>query len=122
MLAEGADIIDVGGESTRPGHTPVPADEELARVIPVIRAIRAELPVPISIDTRKAVVAWEAAAAGADLINDVTGLFGDPDLATSVALGMAGGAHIVRVHDVQAVVRVARVTNVIMGRPFDLQK
>jgi dihydropteroate synthase len=85
MVEDGADIIDVGGESTRPGHTPVPAEVELERVIPVIRALRAELTAPISIDTRKATVARAAALAGADLINDVTGLFGDPDMAAVVA-------------------------------------
>lgn len=78
LIAEGADIIDVGGESTRPGSEPVSVEEELRRVCPVIRAIRAESDVLISIDTSKAVVADEAVKAGADIINDVTGLTGDP--------------------------------------------
>lgn len=78
LIAEGADIIDVGGESTRPGSEPVSVEEELRRVCPVIRAIRAESDVLISIDTSKARVADEAVKAGADIINDVTGLTGDP--------------------------------------------
>jgi dihydropteroate synthase len=81
LVAAGADILDIGGESTRPGFQPVPADEEIARVVPAIRAIRAEMNVPISLDTRKAAVARAAAAEGADLINDVTGLRGDPEMA-----------------------------------------
>jgi Dihydropteroate synthase (EC 2.5.1.15) len=86
MVEAGADILDVGGESTRPGHTPVPAEEELRRVIPAIRAIRAALPdIPISIDTSKAVVAEAALAAGATMINDVRGLTGDPAMASLAA-------------------------------------
>ncbi len=74
MVAEGADIVDVGGESTRPGHAAVGTDEELARVLPVIRAIRAALPdAPLSIDTTKPEVAAGALDAGADCINDVWG-------------------------------------------------
>lgn len=72
MVAEGADILDIGGESSRPRHAEVPAEEELRRVIPAIRAIRAALPdVPISIDTTKAAVAEAALDAGADAVNDV---------------------------------------------------
>ncbi|CAG0911169.1 unnamed protein product, partial [Cyprideis torosa] len=74
MLAEGADIIDVGGESTRPGATPVSEQEELDRVIPVIEALREELPVSISVDTQKPVVMEAAVSAGASLINDVNAL------------------------------------------------
>jgi len=74
MVDEGAAIIDVGGESTRPGATPVPVDEELRRVIPVIEALQAELPVPVSIDTRRPEVMQAAVAAGAGLINDVNAL------------------------------------------------
>lgn len=82
---EGADIIDVGGESTRPGSAPVPAEEELHRVIPMIEQLTEEVKIPISIDTYKAVVARQALAAGASLVNDVWGLRLDPDLATVVA-------------------------------------
>lgn len=81
MIADGADIIDVGGESTRPGSLAVPADEEIARVVPVIAALRAAGPAPISIDTRKASVARAAVQAGANLVNDVAGFAFDPDLA-----------------------------------------
>ncbi|KVM06861.1 dihydropteroate synthase [Burkholderia ubonensis] len=72
MLAEGADILDIGGESTRPGAPPVPLDEELARVIPLVEALR-PLNVPLSIDTYKPAVMHAALAAGADLINDIWG-------------------------------------------------
>ena len=72
MAAEGADMLDIGGESTRPGHAPVPLEEELARVIPVVAALRVELPdLPLSVDTTKAEVAEAALDAGADLLNDV---------------------------------------------------
>jgi dihydropteroate synthase len=81
MVADGADMLDVGGESTRPGHRPVPADEERRRVVPVIAALRAALPdVPLSIDTTKPDVAEAALAAGADLINDVWGVGRDDAL------------------------------------------
>jgi dihydropteroate synthase len=85
LVKAGADIIDIGGESPRRGHQPVSADEEIARVLPAIRAIRSELSVPISLDTRKASVARSAAAEGIDLINDVTGLRGDPDMVRAAA-------------------------------------
>ncbi len=74
MLADGADIIDIGGESTRPGSDAISADEEMTRVIPVIERIRLKSDVPISIDTSKAVVARAALEAGADIINDISGL------------------------------------------------
>jgi dihydropteroate synthase len=80
MADEGADILDVGGESTRPGHEPVAVDEELRRVVPVIRALRDALPdLPLSIDTTKAAVAEAALDAGADMVNDVWGV--DPETA-----------------------------------------
>ncbi|MFC1848085.1 dihydropteroate synthase [Chloroflexota bacterium] len=85
LVAEGADIIDVGGESTRPDFTPVSVEEELRRVLPVIERLAKELPVPVSIDTYKAAVAREAVAAGAAMINDVWGLKRDPGLARVVA-------------------------------------
>ncbi|MCM2560715.1 dihydropteroate synthase [Lutimaribacter sp. EGI FJ00015] len=85
MIAAGADIIDVGGESTRPGAETVPEAEEIARVAPVITALRAEAPTPISIDTRKAGVARAAMQAGANLINDVAGFTYDPWLAPFAA-------------------------------------
>src|SRR5580658_1103523 len=73
LEAEGADIIDIGGESTRPGAIPVPAGEEMARVLPVIRDLAPKLRAPISIDTRKAEVAEAALEAGARIVNDVGG-------------------------------------------------
>jgi dihydropteroate synthase len=84
MVAEGAAIVDVGGESTRPGHLPVSRDEELRRVIPVLEAL-AGLDAPVSIDTAKAAVAREAARLGASVINDIWGLQRDPDMADAVA-------------------------------------
>src|ERR1700734_732664 len=84
MVADGAAIVDVGGESTRPGHVPVPEDEELRRVVPALEAL-AELDAPISIDTSKAKVAREAARLGACVINDVWGLQRDPGMADAVA-------------------------------------
>jgi dihydropteroate synthase len=85
MQAGGAEIIDIGGESARPGAAPVPADAEIARTAPVIAALRAESRIPISIDTRKAAVARAALAAGATMVNDVAALTYDPDLAGVVA-------------------------------------
>lgn len=81
MIDNGADIIDVGGESTRPGHTVVPEEEEARRVVPIIRAIKENFDIPISIDTYKAKVAEEAVKAGADLINDVWGFKADKNMA-----------------------------------------
>jgi len=88
MVAEGADLIDVGGESTRPGAVPVGADAELARVVPVIAALVAELPVPVSIDTTKPEVMRAAVAAGATMINSVDALRAPGALAAAVALGV----------------------------------
>ena len=85
MVEEGADLLDLGGESTRPGAAPVPAEEELRRVLPVIETLAAQLPVPISIDTRKARVAAKALAAGASLVNDISALTHDPDMGDVVA-------------------------------------
>ena len=81
FIAEGADIIDVGGESTRPESQPITVDEELQRVIPAIEMLAAEVTVPISIDTSKSVVASRALVAGAVMINDVRGLKNDPNIA-----------------------------------------
>ena len=97
MLAEGAAIIDVGGESTRPGHVPVHEDEELRRVVPALEAL-AELDAPISIDTSKAAVAREAARLGACVINDVWGMQRDPGMADAVA---ETGSAIVIMHNRQ---------------------
>jgi dihydropteroate synthase len=97
MAAEGADLLDVGGESTRPGHAPVTADVEIARVVPVIAAIRAALPdLPISVDTTKPAVAAAAIEAGADLVNDVWGVAEDDGLARVAA---AHGVPLVLMHN-----------------------
>ena len=85
MAEAGAEVIDVGGESTRPNSTPITVDEELARVMPVVDRLVATLTVPVSIDTRKAVVAGAALDAGAAIVNDIWGLRGDPDMAAAVA-------------------------------------
>ncbi len=85
MVQEGAQLIDIGGESTRPGAPPVSLDEELHRVLPVIRGLAGVVRVPLSIDTSKAEVARQAIAAGATIVNDVTALRGDPAMADVVA-------------------------------------
>jgi dihydropteroate synthase len=85
LVEEGADVIDIGGESTRPNSQPISADEELVRVLPVLRELAGTINVPISIDTRKAEVARAAIEAGADLVNDVWGLRGDPSMASVLA-------------------------------------
>jgi dihydropteroate synthase len=96
MLGAGADILDVGGESTRPGSDPVPVDEEIARVVPVIEAIRsAGADVPVSVDTRNRATAEQALDAGADIVNDVSALTHDPGMASLVA---ARGVPVVLMH------------------------
>jgi dihydropteroate synthase len=104
MVEEGADIIDVGGESTRPGAEPVPLEEELRRVVPVVRELAAAVDVPISVDTYKAAVAREALAAGATMVNDISGMRFDPGMAEVVA---KSGAGVVLMH--------------ILGTPRDMQ-
>jgi len=94
MLAAGADILDVGGESTRPGAQPISLDEERARVLPVVGAL-ARAGAVVSIDTRHAVIMTEAVAAGAAIINDVTALAGDPD---SLAAAAASGVPVILMH------------------------
>lgn len=85
FAAEGADILDIGGESTRPGAAAVSSQEELDRVLPVIEAVKREVETPLSIDTYKAEVARAAVAAGAAMVNDVWGLDGDPAMGDTVA-------------------------------------
>ncbi|MBM7543179.1 dihydropteroate synthase [Amphibacillus cookii] len=85
MVLEGADIIDIGGESTRPGHTPISEDEEIERVIPIIKKVRAAVSVPISIDTFKAKTARCALDAGADIVNDIWGAKFEPEIANVAA-------------------------------------
>jgi dihydropteroate synthase len=90
MEADGADIIDIGGESTRPGAEPVALDEELRRTIPVIRELATQIRIPISIDTTKAEVARQALEAGAEIVNDISGLTFDPDMLEVCRLHDAG--------------------------------
>ncbi|MFZ5809776.1 MAG: dihydropteroate synthase [Chloroflexota bacterium] len=96
FVAEGADILDIGGESTRPGAQPVSADEELEHVLPVLQAVLRTVEVPVSIDTYKAQVAEAALQAGASLVNDVWGFHADPELAQVVS---RYGAPVVLMHN-----------------------
>jgi dihydropteroate synthase len=105
MAAAGADIIDIGGESTRPGAAPLPEEEELRRIIPLIELLSAELAVPISVDTYKSSVAKKAIEAGASIVNDISGLRFSHDMANVVA---DSGAAVVIMH--------------IKGTPRDMQQ
>ncbi len=100
LVEDGAALLDIGGESTRPGHQPVPAEEEQARVLPAIRALAPTLPVPISIDTYKASTAEVALTAGARIVNDVWGLQRDPEIARVAA---HHGAPVVVMHNRETV-------------------
>lgn len=104
LVEEGADIIDIGGESTRPGSEPVSVEEEIRRTIPVIKALSREINIPISIDTYKAEVARRALDAGATMVNDISGLRFDPDMPKVVAE-----------YDVPVIIMH------IKGRPKDMQ-
>ena len=118
-VAEGADLLDLGAESTRPGHAPVSAEEELARLLPALAVVRPQISVPISVDTSKATVAEAALAAGADLINDVRGLSRDPNLAAVVA---RAGVPAVVMHDVAPDGRGDLVTSIVreLSRRLDV--
>jgi dihydropteroate synthase len=96
MVDAGADMIDVGGESTRPGHVPITAEEELKRVIPAIEALAPAIDIPISIDTSKALVADAALRAGARIVNDIRGFTYDPEVAQVAA---RAGAPVIIMHD-----------------------
>lgn len=95
LVSQGADILDIGGESSRPGADPVPADEELRRILPVIRQLAREVKIPLSVDTYKAPVARKALESGASLINDISGLKFDPEMARTAA---EFGASVVVMH------------------------
>jgi len=95
LVGQGADLLDIGGESTRPYSQPVETAEELKRVLPVVQALAAQTDVPLSIDTSKAAVAEAALAAGAQVINDVTGLEGDPGM---LPLAVESGAGVCAMH------------------------
>jgi len=105
MEDQGADIIDIGGESTRPGAEPVPEEEELRRVLPVVEELSRKLKVPLSIDTYKSRIAERALQAGASIVNDISGLRFDPDMAATAAKYSAG---LILMH--------------IQGRPKDMQQ
>jgi dihydropteroate synthase len=95
MVEDGADMIDIGGESSRPGSDPVPEEEELRRVMPVIRGLAGKISVPLSIDTMKAAVAREALAEGAEIINDISAMRYDNQMASVVA---GAGAAVILMH------------------------
>lgn len=105
MVADGADILDIGGESTRPGAEPVSAAEEIDRVIPVIEKLAGRLNVPISIDTWKAEVAEAALKAGAEIVNDISAMTMDPEMSATVA---GADAAVILMHS--------------RGKPADMQK
>ena len=105
MVDAGADLLDIGGESTRPGSEPVSAGEELDRTQPLIEALRKTVTVPLSIDTRKSSVAAAALAAGAVIVNDISALRDDPEMATVVA---TAGADIILMH--------------MLGTPLEMQR
>lgn len=114
MLAEGVDIVDIGGESTRPGAESVSEDEELRRVSPVINTLREFWPnLPISIDTTKSVVAAEALAAGADIVNDVSGMRLDPGM---IQLAASTGCGVVLMHSRGSVEEMATYQHAVYGR------
>lgn len=96
MINEGVHIIDIGGESTRPGYIPVSSEEEIARTAPVIEAIKDRFDIPISLDTQKYIVAKEGIRAGADIVNDIWGFMKDPDMARITA---ESGAACVLMHN-----------------------
>ncbi len=109
LVADGADILDIGGESTRPNASPVLISEEIRRVVPVVRALRAALPdTPVSIDTVKAPVAEAAIATGAVIVNDVSGLRLDPDMGPLCA---SSGVGVVLMHSRGAVTDMATYTH-----------
>ncbi len=109
-VADGADILDIGAESTRPGHVPISAEEELARLLPALTAIRPRTNAIVSVDTSKATVAAAALEAGADLINDVRGFTADPELAAVVA---AAGVPAVLMHDIPPEPGVDLLTSIL---------
>jgi dihydropteroate synthase len=95
LVADGADMLDIGGESSRPGSRPVPLDEELSRVVPVVRELAGKTTIPISVDTTKAEVARQTLAAGAAIINDITAGRGDPEV---IEVVRASGAGVILMH------------------------
>ena len=113
MIAEGAELIDIGGESTRPGAMPVAEEDEISRTAPVVAALRAEWDGLISIDTMKAAVARAALTAGADIVNDVSGLLADSEMATICAASGCGVVVMHRQGDPQTMQAAPRYTDVV---------
>lgn len=106
LVRQGADLLDIGGESTRPGSQPVSVDEELRRVVPVVTALVQQTQIPISIDTSKAEVARACLQAGAHVINDVTGLTGDPGM-LAVAREFSAGLIVMHMQGTPATMQIA---------------
>jgi dihydropteroate synthase len=128
LLTEGADLLDLGGESSRPGAAPISLQEELQRVLPVLNAVRAFSDIPVSIDTTKAEVARQALDAGADVINDITALRSDPEMARVIADRGAGvilmhmaGTPATMQHNPTYVNVVTEVYDMLAGRIDDLE-
>ena len=121
LVTDGADILDVGGESTRPFSDPVDADEECRRVLPVIEEIRRQVDVPISIDTSKAAVAQAAVECGAEIINDVTGLTGDPQM-SEVARQTGAGLCVMHMLGTPATMQEAPHYENVVQEVFDYLK
>ena len=117
LVRQGADMLDVGGESTRPGSAPTPLDEELRRVVPVVAALVKEAGVPISVDTSKAEVARACLEAGAHVINDVTGLTGDPNMPL-VARAFAAGVIVMHMQGTPATMQLAPTYHDVVGDLF----
>jgi dihydropteroate synthase len=105
LVRQGADLLDVGGESTRPGAAPVSVDEELRRVLPVVRTLAQETSVPVSVDTSKAQVARQCLEGGAQAINDVTALTGDPDM-TAVVKDFGAGVVLMHMQGTPATMQI----------------
>jgi len=123
LVRQGADILDIGGESTRPGALPVPLEEELRRVIPVIQDLARQTSVPVSVDTSKSEVARASLTAGAQAINDVTAMNGDPRMAEVIRESKAGvilmhmkGTPATMQHDPQYEDAVAEITRFFQER------
>jgi dihydropteroate synthase len=108
--AAGADILDIGGQSTRPGHQPISAEEERDRVLPALEAIREAVSIPISIDTSRAMVAEAALQRGASIVNDVRGLTADPELIDVVR---ENGCYVVIMHDIQIVEQSRMISQIV---------
>jgi dihydropteroate synthase len=106
LVRQGADLLDIGGESTRPGSQPITLEEELQRVVPVVTALAQQTSVPISVDTSKAEVASSCLQAGAHLVNDVTGLTGDPHM-IDVVRDLAAGVIVMHMQGTPATMQVA---------------